>query len=190
MLGRGSNILVRDEGVKGMVLHLSAPAFGNIKIENRSVVAGGGALLGRVVTGTVHRGLAGLETMVGIPGTVGGTLHGNVGTRGGSLGQWTIQATVVSAAGEVFQRQADELEFGYHQSNLDELVILEAGCELDEDDPRELAKRMQKQWILKKTSQPMGHQCAGRVFKNARGMSAGELIDDSKLKARASAAPR
>jgi len=176
VLGRGSNILVRDEGVSGMVVHLSAPAFCNIKIDGRMVSAGGGALLGRVVTSTVHRGLAGLETLIGIPGTVGGALHGNAGTRSGSIGQWTIQVTVVTAAGDVFQRQAEELEFGAHQSNIDELVILEANCQLDEDNPQELSKRLQKKWILKKASQPMGHQCAGRVFKNQRGASAGELV--------------
>ena len=146
------------------------------------LIAGGGALLGRVVTGAVHRGLAGLETLIGIPGTVGGALHGNAGTRSGSIGQWTIQATVISVTGDVFQRQADELEFGYQQSSLDELVILEAACQLDEDNPQELAKRMQKHWILKRASQPMGHQCAGCVFKNPRGTSAGELIDAAGLK--------
>jgi UDP-N-acetylmuramate dehydrogenase len=182
VLGRGSNILVRDEGVKSMVINLIAPAFSNIKIDGRSVVAGGGALLGRVVTGTVHRGLAGLETLIGIPGSVGGALHGNADTRGGSIGQWTIQATVISVTGEVFQRHADELEFGYHQSNMDDLVVLEAACQLDEDDPQELAKRMQKQWIIKKASQPMGHLCSAYVFKNPRGTSAGELIDAAGLK--------
>jgi UDP-N-acetylmuramate dehydrogenase len=182
VLGRGSNILVREEGFQGMVLHLYAPAFTSIKIEDRSVIAGGGALLGRVVTGTVHRGLAGLETLIGIPGTVGGALHGNAGTRGGSIGQWTINATVISVTGEVFQRQADELEFSYNESNVDELVILEAACRLDQDNPQDLAKRMQKQWILKRASQPMGHQCAGCVFKNPRGTSAGELIDAAGLK--------
>jgi UDP-N-acetylmuramate dehydrogenase len=126
--------------------------------------------------------LAGLETLVGIPGSVGGALHGNAGTRSGGIGQWTIQATVVSASGDVFQRHADELEFGYRQSNLDELVILEARCQLEEDDPRELAKRMQKHWILKKASQPLGHQSAGCVFKNPRGASAGEMIDQAGLK--------
>jgi UDP-N-acetylmuramate dehydrogenase len=182
VLGRGSNILVRDEGVKGMIVRLSAPAFGNIKIEGRSVIAGGGALLGRAVTSTVHRGLAGLETLIGIPGTIGGALHVNTNTRSGSIGQWTIQATVISVTGDVFQRQADELDFSLSQSNLDDLVILEASCQLDEDNPQELSKRMQKQWILRRASQPMGHQCAGYVFKNPRGASAGELIDAAGLK--------
>jgi UDP-N-acetylmuramate dehydrogenase len=182
ILGRGSNLLVRDEGVKGMIIHLSAPAFCDIRFEHRSVVTGGGAMLGQVVTSSINHGLAGLETLIGIPGTVGGALHGNAGTRNGGIGQWTIQATIVSTSGDVFQRQADELAFGSRQSNSDELVILEARCQLEEDDPRELARRMQKHWIMKKASQPLGHQCAGCIFKNPRGASAGEMIDQAGLK--------
>lgn len=182
LLGQGSNILVRDEGVPGMVIRLSAPAFSEIRVEGRSLIAGGGAPLGRAVTTAVHRGLAGLEALIGIPGTVGGALHGNAGTRSGNIGQWTIEATVIAANGEVYQRSVDELVFDYRQSSLDDLVILEASCQLEEDDPRELAQRMLKQWIVKKASQPMGHQCAGCVFKNPRGQSAGELIDHAGLK--------
>ncbi len=182
VLGQGSNILVRDEGVPGLVVHLSAPAFCDIRIEGNSIAAGGGALLGRVVTTTVHRGLAGLETLVGIPGTVGGALHGNAGAHGGNIGQWTFQATVLTGAGDVAERSGDDLAFSYRQSNLDELAVLEARCELEEDDPRQLAQRMQKHWIVKKASQPMGHQSAGCVFKNPRGVGAGKLIDDAGLK--------
>lgn len=182
LLGQGSNILVRDEGVPGMVIHLSSPAFCEIRVEGRSLTVGGGALLGRAVTTAVHRGLAGLETLIGIPGTVGGALHGNAGTHSGNIGQWTLEATVIAANGEVHQRSSDELVFGYRQSSLDDLVILEASCRLEEDNPHELAQRMQKHWIVKKASQPMGHQSAGCVFKNPRGASAGELIDDAGLK--------
>jgi len=182
LLGQGSNVLVRDEGVPGMVIHLSSPVFCKIRIEGRSIVAGGGVLLGQAVTTAVHRGLAGIETLIGIPGTVGGALHGNAGTHSGNIGQWTLEATVMATNGEISQRNSDELVFGYRQSNLDDLVILEASCQLEEDNPRELAQRMQKYWIVKKASQPLGHQCAGCVFKNPRGVSAGELIDRSGLK--------
>jgi len=182
LLGQGSNILVRDEGVPGLVVHLSAPAFCGIEIDGRRVSVGGGALLGRVVTTTVHGGLAGLETLVGIPGTIGGALHGNTGAHGGDIGQWTFNATVLTAGGEIVERNADDLSFDYHQSNLDDLAILSAACELEEDDPRQLAQRMQKHWILKKASQPMGHQSAGCVFKNPRGVGAGKLIDSAGLK--------
>jgi len=182
VLGAGSNILVRDEGVPGMVVRLAAPAFGDIRVEGQAVIAGGGATLGHVITTAVHQGLAGLETLIGIPGTLGGALHGNAGSHGGDIGQWTSQATVITQAGEVFQHGRDDLVFEYRQSSLDELVILEAEFQLEEDDPRELARRMQKHWIVKKASQPMGHQSAGCVFRNPRGTSAGELIDEAGLK--------
>ena len=101
LLGQGSNVLVRDEGVPGLVVQLSAAEFGKIEVAGRRIVAGGGAILGRVVTTAVHRGLAGLETLIGIPGTLGGALHGNAGTHGGNVGQWATGATVITAAGEV-----------------------------------------------------------------------------------------
>jgi UDP-N-acetylmuramate dehydrogenase len=182
LLGQGSNILVCDEGVPGMIIRLSAPDFGKIEVDRRRITAGGGAVLGRLVTTAVHQGLAGLEMLVGIPGTLGGALHGNAGTHGGDVGQWAMSATVVTATGEVHQRGRDEMDFGYRESSLDEPVILEATFQLEEDDPRELARRMQKLWILKKAAQPMGHQSAGCVFKNPRGTSAGELIEKAGLK--------
>lgn len=182
VLGGGSNVLVREEGVPGMVVRLSATAFSRIQVEGPSIVAGGGATLGHVITTAVHEGLAGLETLIGIPGTLGGALHGNAGTHGGDIGQWTSRATVVTQTGDVFQRARDDLVFGYHQSSLDELVILDAEFQLEEDDPRELARRMQKNWIVKKAAQPMGHQSAGCVFRNPRGASAGELVEEAGLK--------
>lgn len=182
LLGRGSNVLVRDEGVPGMVIRLSSPHFGKIQIDGNRLTAGGGAKLGQVVTSAVHAGLSGLEALVAIPGTLGGALHGNAGTGSATIGQWTAEATVLTHAGEVFQRRAEDLVFSYRQSSLDELVILEATLELQEDDARELATRLQKEWIVRKTTQPMGHQCAGCVFKNPRGMRAGELIEEAGLK--------
>lgn len=182
VLGQGSNILVRDEGVPGMVLRLIAPAFANITVDGQMVTAGGGALLGRVITTAVHEGLAGLEAMIGIPGTLGGALHGNAGTHGGDVGQWTATATVVTDTGEVATHDRDELSFGYRESSLDELVILEAAFQLEEEDPHQLARRMQKHWIVRKSAQPLGHQCAGCVFKNPRGTNAGELIEQVGLK--------
>jgi UDP-N-acetylmuramate dehydrogenase len=182
VLGEGSNVLVRDEGIPGLVVKLSAPEFCKIEVSGRRIVAGGGAPLGRVVTTAVHRGLAGLEMLIGIPGTLGGALHGNAGCRGGDVGQWASAATVVAAGGEVIQRGRDDLFFGYRESSLDELVILDGSFQLEEDNPAELARRMQKQWIVKRAAQPMGHQCAGCVFRNPRGASAGELIEKAGLK--------
>jgi UDP-N-acetylmuramate dehydrogenase len=126
--------------------------------------------------------LAGLETLVGIPGTIGGALHGNAGSRGSDVGQWTHRATVMTAAGEIVERSREELVFAYRQTSLDELVILSAEFELEQEYPDELTKRMQKQWIVKKASQPLGHERTGCIFKNPSGFSAGALIDQAGLK--------
>ena len=182
LLGGGSNVLVRDEGVPGVVVRLTEPAFAEIKVAGGRVSAGGAAKLGHVISSAVREGLAGLETLVGIPGTIGGALHGNAGSRGGDIGQWTSRAVVMTRSGEVIQRQRDELVFAYRESSLDELAILSAEFELDAEDPEQLTKRMQQQWIVKKASQPLGHQSAGCIFKNPRGMSAGMLIDQAGLK--------
>jgi UDP-N-acetylmuramate dehydrogenase len=182
LLGGGSNILVRDEGVSGLVIRLSAPVFNEITVNKQTVTAGGGAKLGHAINISVREGLAGLETLVGIPGTIGGALHGNAGSRGGDIGQWTMQATVMTRAGEIITRNREELVFAYRESSLDELVILGARFELESENPEELTKRMQKQWIIKKAAQPLGHQSAGCVFKNPRGMSAGMLIEQAGLK--------
>ena len=182
LLGRGSNILVRDEGVPGAVIRLSEPAFCDVQVSGTTITAGAGAKLGRIVTTAAHEGLAGLEGLVAIPGTLGGALHGNAGTHSGDIGQWVQQATIVTRTGEIFQRQHEDMVFGYRESSLDDLAILAAELELEPDDPRELAKRLQKQWIVRKASQPMGHQCAGCVFRNPRGVPAGELIEKAGLK--------
>jgi UDP-N-acetylmuramate dehydrogenase len=182
LLGGGSNVLVRDEGVSGAVIHLAAPAFSEINVDDQVVSGGAGAKLGHVISTAVRHGLAGLETLVGIPGTLGGALRGNAGSRSGDIGQWTCRATVMNRAGEIQERDREELVFAYRQSSLDELVILAAQMRLERDDPEDLTKRMQKQWIIKKAAQPLSHQSAGCVFKNPRGMSAGMLIDQCGLK--------
>ncbi|HEY2880984.1 MAG TPA: UDP-N-acetylmuramate dehydrogenase [Pirellulales bacterium] len=182
LLGGGSNLLVRDEGVTGLVIRLTAAAFNQIQVNKQSITAGGGARLGHVVSTAVRSGLAGLETLVGIPGTIGGALHGNAGSHGGDIGQWTCQAEVLTRNGEIIQREREELVFAYRHSSLDELVILQAQFQLETEDPQELTKRMQKQWIVKKASQPLAHQSAGCIFKNPRGISAGMLIDQAGLK--------
>ena len=99
LLGGGSNVLVQDEGVPGMVLRLSHPTFGETAVSGTTLKAGGGVKLGHLITTAVREGLAGLETLVGIPGTVGGALHGNAGSRGGDIGQWTCKATVMTLSG-------------------------------------------------------------------------------------------
>jgi UDP-N-acetylmuramate dehydrogenase len=181
VLGGGSNLLIRDEGVQGMVVALGAAAFGRIQVAGRKLTAGGGAKLGHVISTAVREGLAGLETLVGIPGTLGGALHTNAGTHGGDIGQYTTSATVMTRKGEIVTRQRHELRFGYRDSSLDDLVILEATLELDPGDSRYLTKQMQQAWIIKRAEQPLSDQSMGQVFKNPSGASAASLIKEAGL---------
>ena len=91
-------------------------AFGRIDVASRKIVAGGGAKLGHVISTAVREGLAGLEPLVGIPGTVGGALHTNAGTHGGDIGQTAAAATVMTRKGDIVTRQKSELRFGYRLS--------------------------------------------------------------------------
>jgi UDP-N-acetylmuramate dehydrogenase len=182
LLGGGSNVLVRDEGVAGMVISLTGPALSIIAIDGNTVTAGGSAQLANVITQSVGAGLAGLEPLVGIPGTVGGALHGNAGTQAGDIGQWTSRAIVMTRGGELITRERSDLVFAYRHSSLDELAIVEAQFELEEENSDEITKRMQKQWIFKKANLPMAHENTGCIFRNPRGMSAGMLIDQAGLK--------
>jgi UDP-N-acetylmuramate dehydrogenase len=181
VLGGGSNLLVRDEGVSGVVMSLGAAAFGRIQVAGRSLTAGGGAKLGHVISTAVREGLAGLESLVGIPGTLGGALHTNAGTLGGDIGQYTTSASVMNRKGEIVTRQKGEFRFGYRASSLDELVILEATLELEPGDPRSLTKQMQQAWILKRAEQPLFDQNSGQIFKSPGGVSAASLIEDARL---------
>lgn len=182
VLGGGSNVLVRDEGVRGAVVYAGNPSFAAIRIKGQSVTVGGGALLGDAIAASVRQGLAGLESLVGIPGTIGGALHNNAGTHAGDIGQWAAQATVLTRSGEILQRERDDMVFAYRQSSLDELVILEVRFDLEEEDPSQLTKRMQKQWIVKRAGEPTSQTGVGCMFKDPRGMSAATLIEQIGFK--------
>lgn len=182
ILGCGSNLLVRDAGVRGAVIRLTPPLLSQIHIEGTTVQAGAAALLSAVITETTRAGLGGMEHLVGIPGTIGGAVAGNSGGRSGDIGQLIRSVTVLTQAGEVATRQGDELSFSYRRSSIQDLVLLSAELELHRDDTDELTKRMRKNWIMKRSTQPLADQSAGCIFRNPRGLSAGALIEQCGLK--------
>jgi UDP-N-acetylmuramate dehydrogenase len=181
VLGGGCNTLVRDEGVRGVVIRLNEPAFTEVTVQGRCVRAGTGATLSALISQSAIHGLAGVETLVGIPGTVGGALRGNAGDRSGEIGSYVRSVEVLDEQAEVQLRERDELRFAYRWSNLDDPVLLSAELELEPDQPDAIGKRILKAWIQRKASQPLSFQPAGRIFKNPRGLSAGVLIAQSGL---------
>ncbi|MFG0297794.1 MAG: UDP-N-acetylmuramate dehydrogenase [Maioricimonas sp. JB045] len=182
LLGGGSNLLVRDEGFGGAVIHLTGDEFTFVSIEGTTVRAGAAAPLSHVISQTVNAGLAGLETLVGISGTQGGAIRGNAGGRHGDIGQFVRAVDVVTSEGKEFTRTEDELAFDYRHSSINELVVVSAELALSTDDPDSLTRRMRKLWIMKKAAQPLSFQSAGCIFKNPRGLSAGALIEQAGLK--------
>lgn len=183
ILSGGSNVLVRDEGVNALVIHLESPAFSDVSVRGSIVQAGAAVPLTALISQTARAGLAGLEFLTGIPGTVGGALRGNAGDRQGAIGQRVRRATVIDASDEIQVRDRDDLSFADRESNLDEPVILSAEFELEPADPEAVVRRMRRIWIIKKENQPYGHQSSGCIFKNpSPDVSAGTLIDQAGLK--------
>lgn len=181
VLGGGCNLVVRDEGVRGAVMRLSKPAFTSVTVEGRRVKVGAGASLSALISEAARHALAGLETLVGIHGTVGGSVRVNAGDRAGEIGQFVRRVEVMDAQGAVQVREREELQFGYHASNLDDPVLLSAEFELETDDADALVKRMRKAWILRKANQPLSFQAAARIFQNPRGLSAAALVEQAGL---------
>jgi UDP-N-acetylmuramate dehydrogenase len=179
LLGCGCNVLVKDEGVRGVVLRLKEPAFTQVTVEGRRVHAGCGAALSALISHSARHALAGLESLVGIPGTVGGALKQGAGDRSGELGQYLIRADVVDSHGQVQSRDREELVDA--ANSLDHPVVLTAVFELESDSPDAIVKRMRKAWIQRKRSQPFSFQAACRVFKNPRGLTAAALVAQTGL---------
>ncbi len=182
VIGSGSNVLIGDAGTPGVVIHLAAPTFSQIEVSGRGLKVGGGAKLSHFVSTAVREGLSGPEQLVGIPGSVGGALHNNSSRSGGAIGQWLVEATVMTLSGEIVVRTKSDLNFNYRQSSLDDLAILDATFEFDSEDPQSLTKRMQKLWIVKRATHPPDTQRVGCIFNDAGHETAGELIDRSGLK--------
>ena len=182
VLGHGSNLLVKDEGVRGVVLRLDQPAFGRVEYAKDRVTTGAGAALSRLVLDCVRKGLAGLEPLTGIPGSVGGAVKMNAGGNFGDLGASVERLQMMDHQGHLFERAKPELSFDYRRVNVTAPVILQATLQLSEAEPDAILRTVKEIWIYKKNTQPLNMKNAGCVFKNPRQLSAGALIDRAGLK--------
>jgi len=176
VIGGGSNILVPASGFAGIVVRLSAPAFCGIDVQRPGIHAGAGAKLVHLVSAAVQAGLSGLETLVGVPGTVGGALVGNAGGHGGDIGERVREVSVMLPTGAIDVRSGARLAFGSKWSNLDDGIVIGCRLELDEEQPAQLTKRMQKQWIVERSEQPSGTRTVAMMFKDPHGTSAESLV--------------
>jgi len=182
VLGRGSNLLVADEGLDAVVIHLGHDSFCQLSIEDNVVRAGAGVDLSRLLQECARRGLSGLECVAGIPGSVGGAVKINAGGRFGDIGNVARSVSLMDSSGYCFERWRGEIFFGYRMTNIMAKFILEATFALLPGDPENIARTIKEVWMLKKNSQPMNTRNAGCVFKNPRSLSAGALIEKAGLK--------
>jgi len=182
VLGLGANLLVSDAGVNGAVFRFGEEHWRRVKFEKTSLEVGAGVDIQKLVLRTVRQGLAGIECLAGIPGTIGGGIRMNCGGKFGDLGARVTRVQVMDAAGHVFERTKDDLVFEYRTTNISATFILGATLELEEDDPERIMKRTKEIWMYKRNSQPLNTKNCGCIFKNPRGLSAGALIDQAGLK--------
>jgi UDP-N-acetylmuramate dehydrogenase len=150
-----------------------------VNVQGRRVHAGSGAALSAVISQAAHQGLAGLETLVGIPGTVGGALRHEIGDRAPDIISFLRGLEFIDGDGRRRQLGADELAAG--PAVLEEGITVALELELDADSSDAIVKRMQKAWIQRKATQPFSFQAAVRIFKDPRGLAATTLIDQAGL---------
>lgn len=182
VLGLGANLLVSDAGVDGAVFRFSQEFWNRISFEKNLVHVGAGVDMQKLLLKSVRQGMAGLECLAGIPGTVGGGIRMNAGGKFGDIGAVVSRVAVMDTAGNIFERTKDDLVFDYRETNISAKFILDATLELEEDDPHRILHKTKEIWMFKRNSQPLNSKNAGCIFKNPRGLSAGALIDQAGLK--------
>lgn len=184
VIGRGSNLLVRDGGIRGVVFKIG-DGLDFLTIDGTSVVAGGGCSLIKLSRQTAKQGLTGLEFAEGIPGTVGGAVYMNAGAHGSETSRVLTSAEVLLESGERVVLSNEELEFRYRTSVLQGKmrgIVTEASFQLVYGDPQKIASEMARYRDRRKQTQPLQYPCAGSVFRNPPGDHAGRLIEASGLK--------
>ncbi|MGA7869649.1 MAG: UDP-N-acetylmuramate dehydrogenase [Candidatus Binatus sp.] len=181
-LGAGTNLLVSDRGMRGLVVRLG-DGFAKIEIDGTKVVAGAAAAFGALVQAVVDRGLEGLEFGEGIPGTVGGGLVMNAGAFGGEIARVVTLVHGVTEAGEALALTRDEVKFAYRRTELPaHFVITRVDFELARGDRGQLMARVAELKAKRAARQPRGVPNAGSIFKNPPGNFAGKLLEGAGLK--------
>lgn len=182
LMGGGSNLLVRDGGFRGMVLHLDG-VFLQLGVEGRRVWSGAGVRLSRLVAFCSKLALSGVESLAGIPGTVGGAVKGNAGAFGGCIADHLTEVRLLTRTGEEQTVSRDRIEFAYRRSSLPEgSVVLEAAFDLEPGDPVQIRQRVSENLVQRNRGQPVEWRSAGSVFKNPPGEYAGRLVEKAGLK--------
>lgn len=182
-IGSGSNLLVSDDGFDGFVISMRG-RFKKMSFEGTRVYAQGGTMMGHFVKECLKHSLTGVESLIGVPGTLGGAIRMNAGAYGKEISQFLEDLTVMTLSAHRKKYSKDEIEFGYRYSSLSsDEVILSANFRLKKGKAEEIQSLQAKASRSRKESQPLRFRSAGSVFKNPQGAKpAGYLIDQAGLK--------
>ncbi|WP_088808955.1 MULTISPECIES: UDP-N-acetylmuramate dehydrogenase [Listeria] len=181
ILGNGSNLIVKDGGIRGIVLYLDL--LNKVERRETTIYAGSGAKLIDVSRFARDESLTGLEFACGIPGSVGGALYMNAGAYGGEISDCLEGATVLTMAGELLHLERSELAAKYRHSTIAEkkLIVLEAEFKLALSEKQPIETKMAELTEARESKQPLEYPSCGSVFKRPPGYFAGKLIQDSQL---------
>ncbi len=183
VLGNGSNVLVRDGGIRGAVVSFGKP-FSYIEMEGAHIKAGAGAMLGTVSLFAANHALSGLEFAVGIPGSLGGAVFMNAGAYDGEMSQVISEVTAVTPEGEIRRYRTKEMDFSYRHSVFQQNghIICEIELTLRESKAAAIQEKMAEFTRRRMEKQPLDKPSAGSTFKRPPGLFAGTLIDEAGLK--------
>ncbi|MCH6268342.1 UDP-N-acetylmuramate dehydrogenase [Neobacillus citreus] len=183
-IGRGSNLLVSDKGIEGVVLKLGN-GIDSLEINETEITVGGGHSLVSLSTLISKKGLSGLEFASGIPGSVGGAVYMNAGAHGSDISKVLTKAHILFLDGSMEWLSNEELEFSYRTSILQNKrpgIVVEAVFLLEAGEKNSIVAQMQKNKDYRKETQPWNFPCAGSIFRNPLPNYAGKLIEVAGLK--------
>ena len=176
-IGVGSNLIIRDGGIRGAVIRLGS-GFKNISFENNKIVVGASALDAHVASKAADNGLD-LTFLRTIPGSIGGAIKMNAGCYGSYVEDFFVSAKVINRSGELFELSSKDMKFSYRQCNLpQDCIILEATFEANYGNPEDLHLKMKNQLVKRDETQPTKERTAGSTFRNPSGFSSTGAIDD------------
>lgn len=185
VLGVGSNVIVRDGGVEGVVIRLAGRSFAGVAADGDRITAGAGALDAMVARASAKAGIAGLEFYAGIPGTVGGALTMNAGCYGSETKDVLVSAWGLTRGGERVDYALADFGYAYRHSQAPaDIIWIEATYRGAHDDPAAVQARIDEITARRETTQPIREKTGGSTFKNPPGHSSWKLVDDAGWRGR------
>lgn len=180
VIGGGSNLLIRDGGIPGVVVKLDAPAFKQITFNGTEVTVGAGLKNSDLKKALVDNGVGGLEFICSVPGRIGGLLRTNAGCFGRTVSDVFVKAHILNDWGNVYETTAEDFNFSYRSSLFpDDWIVLDATFKGEKAAPEEIKKIMEEHSEYRRSHQPINQKTAGSTFKNPDGLQAWKLIKEA-----------